>query len=372
MRYFIISGEASGDLHGSGLVRALYVADPSAKVHAWGGDMMQAAGAMILKHYRDLAFMGFIEVVKNLPTILRNFKRAKEDILKFRPDVLILIDYPGFNLRMARWASEHGLRVHYYISPQLWAWKEGRVESIRKFVEHMYVILPFEQSFYKRHNIDVTYVGHPLLEAIEHFRESSPRNIDSNKYIALLAGSRIQEIKHSLPVMLALTERFPGYQFCIAAAPHVPESLYKRLMDKYDVHNVSLRQGETYDVLNKAHAALTTSGTATLETALFGVPQVVCYKGNALSFQIARRLVKVPYISLVNLIAGKPVVEELIQENFNATRLSKALERILNPAIRQEMIEDYHTLVSQLEQGGASQIVARQILQSLNTAHETI
>ncbi|MDX1477910.1 MAG: lipid-A-disaccharide synthase [Saprospiraceae bacterium] len=366
MRYFIIAGEASGDLHGAGLVKALRQIDPEADIRAWGGERMEGAGAKILKHYRALAFMGFIEVVRNLPAILRNFRQVKREITAFKPHTLILIDYPGFNLRMARWAATQGLRVDYYISPQLWAWKESRVEIVRKYVDAMYVILPFERPFYQRHGIEVTYVGHPLLEAIDAFQaKAGPAR--RNDSIALLPGSRKQEIRHALPVMLDTAERFPRYHFVIAGAPHVNPDIYGKLLASRQLPNTELRIGDTYAILHAAHAAVTTSGTATLETALFGVPQVVCYKGNALSFQIARRLVKVPFISLVNLVAGVPVVDELIQEHFTAERVTQSLDRILDGPVREEVLRQYATLRGRLDEGGASQRVAGAIVKALTS-----
>jgi len=365
VRYFIIAGEASGDLHGSGLVKALYTLDHDAEIHAWGGDNMADAGAQIVKHYRDLAFMGFVEVARNIMTIMRNFKVAKNSIEDFKADVLILIDYPGFNLRMAAWAHKKGIPVHYYISPQLWAWKEGRVEKVRKYVDEMYVILPFEKKFYKLHNIDVHYVGHPLLESIDRYLKEHPEDQIKQDTIAILAGSRQQEIRHMLPVMLEVAARFPRFNFCIAAAPHVPKALYTSMLDQSSADNVTIKEGDTYGVLQRSIATLTTSGTATLETALFGVPQVVCYKGNQLSFAIARRLVRVPFISLVNLIAGKPVVEELIQENMNPTKLSTSLQNILTGQLRSDMLDDYGTLREKLDKGGASQQVAQMVYNSI-------
>ena len=365
MRYFIISGEASGDLHGSGLVTALRKSDREAEIQAWGGDMMAKAGADIVKHYQELAFMGFVEVARNILTIMRNFKLAKKNILAFNADVLILIDYPGFNLRMAAWAHENGIPVHYYISPQLWAWKEGRVEKVRKYVDKMYVILPFEEKFYKQHGIDVQYVGHPLLEAIDRYLKEHPSENLEKDTIAILAGSRRQEIRHMLPVMLEVAARFPKYKFSIAAAPHVPKELYTSMLDLSSAENVEIIEGATYSVLQRSIATLTTSGTATLETALFGVPQVVCYKGNPLSFAIARRLVRVPFISLVNLIAGKPVVEELIQENMNPNKLSTSLQNILSGKLREHMLGDYSALYKKLDMGGASQEVALGIYNSI-------
>ena len=366
MKYFIISGEASGDLHGAGLVRAIHETDSDATIEAWGGDKMESAGATILKHYKELAFMGFVEVVKNLGTILSNLRLAKRQILDFQPDALILVDYPGFNLRIAKWASDKGIKVYYYISPQLWAWKEGRIKTIREHVRNMYVILPFEKVWYSERGVEVSYVGHPLVEAINRFRNSENREPNADEYVALLPGSRLQEIRKMLPVMLEVAEMRPREQFRVAAAPHIDQSVYEQILAKAEVSNVKVDARTSYEILSGASDALTTSGTATLETALFGIPQVVCYKGNALSFEIAKRLVKVPFISLVNLIAGKPVVEELIQENFNAQHLNHSLDQIRDPEIRAYIIDEYNKLESRLDLGGASLKVASDIYQSLD------
>lgn len=367
MRYFIIAGEASGDLHGSGLVRELRNVDPNASIQAWGGERMAAEGAQILKDYRDLAFMGFVEVAMNINTILRNFKLVKNQITAFKPNALILIDYPGFNLRMAKWAHEQGIPVHYYISPQAWAWKEGRVEKVREFVDRMYVILPFEKDFYARHEIDVEYVGHPLLEAIDNFKARSGESDEERSGIAILAGSRKQEISHLLPVMLEVAEAFPDEHFTIAAAPNQTDAFYQSFLQKRRAGNIEIVHGDTYGVLSRSRAALTTSGTATLETALFDVPQVVCYKGSRLSFEIARRLVKVPFISLVNLIAGKPVVEELIQGNVTESKMSRALEMILQGKVRKQILEDYQVLRHLLDEGGASNKVATAVFNAISS-----
>lgn len=373
MRYFIIAGEASGDLHGAGLIRALREQDPLAEFVAWGGEHMEEAGALILKHYRTLAFMGFVEVAMNLPAILRNFRSVKEQIRRAKPNALILIDYPGFNLRMARWAHHQEIPVHYYISPQLWAWKEGRVELVRRYVDKMYVILPFEQNFYGKHGIEVEYVGHPLLEVIGQYRRKHPAGERETRNIALIAGSRKQEVRHMLPVMLGAAAGFPDYSFQIAAAPHVPHDLYTRIVEYSGIKNVSIVQGQTYNIMQRAYAALTTSGTATLEMALFETPQVVCYKGNPLSFQIARRLVKVPYISLVNLIAGHKVVEELIQDKCNSSSLTASLERILDDEIRARIMTAYQSLQAILDAGGASTRTAQSIIASLqNTRNASV
>ncbi|KYP13513.1 lipid-A-disaccharide synthase, partial [Flavihumibacter sp. CACIAM 22H1] len=285
MKYYIIAGEASGDLHGSNLIRELKKRDPAADIRCWGGDLMKAAGANLVKHYADLAFMGFVEVVANLRTILRNLDFCKQDIRRFQPDLLIFIDYPGFNLRVASWAKREGFKTVYYISPQVWAWKENRVKTIKESIDKMLVILPFELDFYKKWNYPVTYVGHPLAEVISRFKEqhaSIPRNA---RLIALLPGSRKQEILKKLPVMLETSRFFPTYNFVVAKAPGVSDEFYAPLLAAYP--NVSTTTNATYEVLMQAEAALVTSGTATLETALFGVPEVVCYKGNKISYLIA-------------------------------------------------------------------------------------
>lgn len=365
MRYFIIAGEASGDLHGSGLVRQLISVDTKAEIQCWGGDKMAEAGATVLKHYKELAFMGFVEVVMNLPTILRNFKIVKTQIETFAPDVIVLVDYPGFNLRLAKWAHEAGYKVHYYISPQAWAWKEKRVEDVRRYVDEMYVILPFEKGFYERHGIDVHYVGHPLLEAIARYREGRDSVSRDEREVAILAGSRKQEIRKMLPVMAAVSERFPKLRFTIAAAPSIDSEFYHQLLPDIGKSNIGIVHDDTYGLLDRAHAALTTSGTATLETALFNVPQVVCYRGSRLSFEIARRLIRVPFISLVNLIAAKPVVEELIQDNMNVDKLTQALDAILSGEMRQAILEDYRALETHLDEGGASRKVAKSIYKAV-------
>ncbi|MES1219176.1 MAG: lipid-A-disaccharide synthase, partial [Bacteroidota bacterium] len=288
MKYYIIAGEASGDLHGSNLIREIKKLDSAVSIRCWGGDLMQQAGGELAKHYRDLAFMGFVEVVSNLRTIFRNLKFCKEDILAYKPDALILIDYPGFNLRIAKWAKQQGLKVIYYISPQVWAWKENRVKMMKQCIDKMLVILPFEKEYYKnKWNWEVEYVGHPLVEVIES-RKSAVRSRESeSKTIALLPGSRKQEIAVKLPLMLEAVKSFPDYEFVIAQAPALDESFYKTFTDPYP--NVSSVKNKTYDLLLESKAALVTSGTATLETALFGVPEVVCYKGSSISYQIAKR-----------------------------------------------------------------------------------
>lgn len=343
MRYYIISGEASGDLHGSNLISALQGLDPQMTVRAWGGDLMEQQGASIVKHYKDLAFMGFVEVLKNLSTILKNIKFCKQDILTFQPDVLILIDYPGFNLRIAKWARQHNIKVVYYISPQIWAWNEGRIREIKQHVDKMLVILPFEKEFYKKHHYPVTYVGHPLLEVVtQSLNRSTTHDYGEKPVIALLPGSRTQEIQTSLPLMLEMTDRFPQYRFVIAQAPGQPESTYRPFLRNKDV---LLVKGQTYDLLKQAKAALVTSGTATLETALFGVPQVVCYKGNIVSYWLAKKLIRVKYISLVNLILDKPTLKELIQQDFNPATLTAELDAILHNADYIDKLQTDYTLL---------------------------
>jgi lipid-A-disaccharide synthase len=346
MRYYIISGEASGDLHGSNLVRALNNIDLNADIRAWGGELMQAEGAYIVKHYKDLAFMGFVEVLMNINTIINNLNFCKEDIVAYQPDVIILIDYPGFNLRIAKWAKAQGIKVVYYISPQIWAWKEGRVKQIKQYVDKMLVILPFEKAFYKKHDYNVDYVGHPLLEVVErNLKVGNDNNISNKPIIALLPGSRTQEIKVSLPIMLSIVEQYPDYDFVIAQAPSQPENAYLPFIQ---FQNVKLIKGKTYDILKNANAALVTSGTATLETALFGVPQVVCYKGNKISYWLAKKLIKVKYISLVNLILDKPAVKELIQAEFNMQLLKEELDSLLYDADRIDKMQSDYTKLWEL------------------------
>jgi lipid-A-disaccharide synthase len=360
MKYYIISGEASGDLHGSNLIKELRKLDGEASIRCWGGDLMEKAGATVVKHYRDLAFMGFAEVIQNLGTIFKNIRFCKQDISTFQPDVLILIDYPGFNLRIAAWAKQQGIKILYYISPQIWAWKENRIHGIKKNVDKMLVILPFEKEFYAKWNFNVEYVGHPLVEVIDAFKRTTisensvtdqlVRNEDS-PIIALLPGSRKQEILKKLPVMLQVAKRFPHYQFVVAKAPGLSEDFYDNLM--VDQKNVSAVLNQTYELLSKSRAALVTSGTATLETALFGVPEVVCYKGNNISYQIAKRLIKIKYICLVNLIMDKEVVKELIQQEMNEENLVNELGLLLTNKNKQQKIqEDYDRLRALLKLGG--------------------
>jgi len=367
MKYYIISGEASGDLHGSNLIKQLRLMDNSAVIRCWGGDLMESAGATLVKHYRDLAFMGFIEVVKNLPAILKNISFCKEDITSFVPDIIVLIDYPGFNLRIAEWGKKQGYKIVYYISPQVWAWKENRVKKMKMCIDKMLVILPFEKDYFQdKWQWEVEYVGHPLVEVIENYIHTHPIDLikDGNKrlIVALLPGSRKQEIEKKLPVMLAVSNSLPDYQFIVAKAPGLEDSFYEPFLLPYS--NVSVVNNDTYGLLIQSKAALVTSGTATLETALFGVPEVVCYKGSNISYQIGKRLIKIKFISLVNLIMDRLVVKELIQNEMTTDNLIIELSNLLNNAEQQlKLQKDYIALKSLLSQGGnASQKAANSIV----------
>jgi lipid-A-disaccharide synthase len=366
-KIYIIAGEASGDLHGSNLIKQLKLIDSTIDIRCWGGDKMQAAGATLVKHYKDLAFMGFIEVVKNLPTILKNIKFCKQDILAFKPDAVVLVDYPGFNLRIAKWAKQQGIKVIYYISPQVWAWKENRVKMMKQCIDKMICILPFEAAYYKnKWNWNVEYVGHPLVEVVEQFAiDNKQLAISNEQIIALLPGSRKQEILTKLPIMLSVVPHFPNYQFVIAKAPGLDEDFYNDLIQSYP--NVSWVVNETYALLSKAKAALVTSGTATLETALFKVPEIICYKGSTISYQIAKRLINIKFIGLVNLIMNKEVVKELIQHELNTKNLIHELNLLLNDTQKQQQIaSDYAALKDLLQQGGnASTKAANSIYQYL-------
>lgn len=365
MKYYIIAGEASGDLHGSNLMKALLKEDVNASFRFWGGDLMSSTSGTLVKHYRDLAFMGFAEVIMNLRTIFSNLSFCKKDIEAFNPDVIIFIDYPGFNLRIAKWAKQNGYKTHYYISPQIWAWKENRIKAIKHDVDEMYVILPFEKDFYeKKHNYPVHFVGHPTIDAIanrpqvDEYAFRAEYELNEKPIIAILPGSRKQEIKKMLSVMLSVVKDYPKYQFVIAGAPSQDYSFYLQFIKNT---NVSFISNKTYDLLSVATAALVTSGTATLETALFKVPQVVCYKGNWISYQIGKRVINLEYISLVNLIMDKKVVTELIQSNFNKATLKQELDYILDPYQRALLYLDYYELEKKLGGKGASQKTAKLI-----------
>jgi lipid-A-disaccharide synthase len=364
MKYYLIAGEASGDLHGSNLIRALRNEDSAADIRCWGGDLMEQAGGKLVKHYRELAFMGFVEVIRNLGTILKNLTFCKEDIERHRPDVLVLIDYPGFNLRIARWAHQRGYKVVYYISPQVWAWKESRVKAIKRDVDKMLVILPFEKPFYERWHYQVEYVGHPLVEVVSRYQAPAPL-FPGEAVVALLPGSRRQEITAKLPVMLAAASRFPQYRFVVAGAPSIEPSFYQLMLQ--DFPNASIVYNQTYALLSEAKAALVTSGTATLETALFGVPEVVCYRGSRISYVIAKRLIRIKFISLVNLIMDREVVKELIQDELTADNLQHALDALLHSdAVREKLKADYAALRQLLyPAGNASVNAARSIFRFL-------
>ena len=368
MKYYIIAGEASGDLHGSNLIKALYKQDENADIRCWGGDLMQNAGATLVKHYKELAFMGFVEVLKNIPTIFKNISFCKKDIESFNPDVLVFIDYSGFNLRIAKWAKQKDFRTNYYISPQVWASRSSRVEKIKRDVDMMNVILPFEKEFYAKYKYDVNFVGHPLIDAIadrkqvDEARFRKEHNLGGKQIIALLPGSRQQEIIKMLSVMLSVVDSFKEYQFVIAGAPSQEYSFYKQFI-KTD--NVCFITNRTYDLLSISFAALVTSGTATLETALFKVPQVVCYKGSAISYQIAKRIITLKFISLVNLIMDKEVVTELIQDDFTKEKLTTELTKILDDSHREELFHAYYELEQILGGKGASKESARLIIEGV-------
>ncbi len=369
MKYYIIAGEASGDLHGSNLMKALYKEDPAAEIRFWGGDLMQNAGGTLVKHYRELAFMGFAEVLLNIKTIFSNIKFCKADIDQFHPDVVIFIDYPGFNMRIAKWAKTNGYKTHYYISPQIWAWKENRIKDIKRDFDKLYVILPFEKDFYEnKHHFAVEFVGHPLIDTI-HNRTSTDaasfrkeNNLDEKPIIAILPGSRKQEIAKMLTLMLSVVDDFPDYQFVIAGAPSQEFSFYETFLKGKNIKFIS---NETYNLLSHSHAALVTSGTATLETALFKVPEVVCYKGSWASYQIAKRIITLKYISLVNLIMDEEVVTELIQDDCNPTKIKNELSKILESNHRKVLLEKYDVLEQKLGGIGASEKTARLIVSNI-------
>ncbi|HUH46215.1 MAG TPA: lipid-A-disaccharide synthase [Arenibacter sp.] len=374
MKYYIIAGEASGDLHGSNLIKAIRIKDPDADIRCWGGDLMKAAGGTLVKHYKEMAFMGFLEVISNLKQIFRNMAFCKEDILQFKPDILIFIDYSGFNLRIASWAKAHLIRTHYYISPQIWASREGRIRNIKRDIDAMHVILPFEKEFYEvKHRFPVNFVGHPLIDAIGEINRAGPtpfreqNRLDPEKpIIALLPGSRKQEVQKMLALMLAATASFPDYQFVIAGAPSLDLEFYRPFLRS---SAVSLVSDQTYDLLSLSHAALVTSGTATLETALFKVPQVVCYRANWISYQIAKRIITLKYISLVNLIMDREVVKELIQGELNVKNLQKELSKILEGTERKKQLEAYNELEKKLGGMGASEKAATFIVADARSGH---
>ncbi|HVW16484.1 MAG TPA: lipid-A-disaccharide synthase [Mucilaginibacter sp.] len=364
MKYYLVAGEASGDLHGANLMKALKEKDAKVEFRFFGGDKMLAEGGELVKHYADMSFMGFIEVIANLRTISRNLKFCKEDIVAWKPDVLILIDFPGFNLRIAEAAKKSGIMVCYYISPKVWAWNQKRVLKIKRNVDHLFCILPFEVDFYKKWGMNVDYVGNPLLDAIAAFKADPgfrhKHNLGEGKIIALLPGSRRQEIMRILPDMVQAAGSFPEYRFVIAGAPNFDEAYYRQFLDRSGIDIVF---NGTYDLLNNAHAAVVTSGTATLETALFSIPQVVVYKSSLISITIARMVIKIKFISLVNLIMDKLVVKELIQKDCNTLAISEELEFIVNnDKYRAKMLDNYRALHDKMGQPGASIRTAELIL----------
>ena len=372
MKFYIIAGEASGDLHASNLVAEIKKKDKKAEFRGFGGDLMKAQGVELVKHYRTMAYMGFVEVAVNLRKVLGNIAQCKKDILEYQPDAVVLVDYPGFNLRIADFANKKGFKVFYYISPQVWAWKRRRVQKIKKSVDKMLVILPFEEEFYKRYGVDVTFVGNPLLDELAKVGTGN-RSIflrrnslgERREIIAMLPGSRRQEVKRTLPVMLKAASHFPDYQFVIAGVSSLDKSLYKDIMGNSDVFFV---ENQTYDLLLNSSAALVTSGTATLETALLSVPEVVCYKATNFSYRLAKWMIKVKFISLVNLIMDRDVVKELIQGDLNEDNLVKELDQLLHNGKRQRrLLEDYEELKDKLGNVGASEKAAEVIVESLKT-----
>jgi lipid-A-disaccharide synthase len=371
MRYFIIAGEQSGDLHGSNLIRGITEADINSEIFCWGGDLMEAAGAKLLVHYRSTAFMGFISVLKNLGAIKKNLSLCRQQILELKPDVVIFIDYPGFNLRIAEFAKSSGFRTFYYISPKFWAWNEGRVKKVKKYIDRMFIIFPFEVDFYKKHGISVQYHGNPLVDETEKRLTNFPKDIeifrsfgiDEQPVIALLAGSRRHEIEMVLPQMIKMVKHFPEYKFVLACVKNIPEEFYKQIIGNEDV---TLVKDKTYEVLHVAQAALVTSGTATLEAALMGTPQVVCYKAGFIEILIAWAVIRVKYISLVNLIMNSEIVQELVQYDLNKTNLLSELKSILPGGDKRErIISDYRALMSKLGPSGASGRIAREMVGEL-------
>ncbi len=375
MKYYLIAGEASGDLHGSKLIEALKIEDPDAQFRAWGGDLMQAAGAILAKHIRDLAIMGIGQVLRRLPEILRNFSFCRRDIAAFAPDVIILIDYSGFNLRIAPWAKKQGYKIFYYISPQIWATREGRIKKIKHCIDKMFCILPFEQDFYHKHGYEVEFIGHPLLDTVQNTLDSHSTTItfqraieDDRDIVALLPGSRRQEVKAMLALMLSTVQHFPEKRFIVAAAPSLSLDFYQNILSRHlQGQKVEIVQGQTYALLSQSKAALVTSGTATLEAALFGVPQVVCYKTGPIFYWIVKQIIKIPFISLVNIILGRTAVKELIQGRLNPENLKKELQALLyEEATRKKITADYAELRQRLGQRGAARRAAQTMIEILN------
>lgn len=367
MKYYIIAGEASGDLHGSNLIKELKKLDNSSHFRCWGGDLISQECDDLVRHYKDYSHMGFFEVFINLKKILSNLSFCKKDIKKYNPDVIIYVDFPGFNLRIAKWAKNNKFKNHFYISPQIWAWKQNRIKTIRKVIDQMYVILPFEKKFYSSINFNVHYVGHPLLDVIK-TNKNEALDLGQEKIIALLPGSRDQEIKKILPEMINIIKNFKNYSFYICAAPSQKKSTYLKYIKDNNIEKVKIVENQTYEILSKSSAALVTSGTATLETALFKIPQVVCYKSSWISIMIGRFLLRnLKYISLVNLILNKEVVKELIQENLNEKNLTSELKNILEGENRNNMLKSYNELINKLGNKGASEKTALKIFNYLES-----
>ena len=372
MKYYIVAGEASGDLHASNLIKELKLLDRNATFRCWGGDLMQQQGATIVKHYKDLAFMGFVEVLANLKTILSNLKFCKKDILDYYPDVLILVDYPGFNLRIAEFAKKNGIKVFYYISPTVWAWHESRVKTIKKYVDKMFVILPFEQEFYQKHNYKVDFGGHPLTDVINDWSMEKgnignwrkENGLNDKPIIGILPGSRKQEISRMLPIMLKAASSFKDHQLIIAGASSISLDYY---LEYLSGKHVKILFNQTYQILKQADAAIVKSGTSTLEAALLETPEVVCYKTSAISYSIAKKLTSVKYISLVNLIMDKEVVKELIQDEMTVENIKKELKELLsNQKRRSILLDDYKQLKTKLGESGASKKIAGMMWGYLN------
>lgn len=377
MKYYIIAGEASGDMHGANLMKALKESDSAAEFRFWGGDQMIKQGGTLVRHIRDTAFMGAVEVLKNLRQINKNMRLCKRDLEEYRPDVILLIDYGGFNLRIAKYAKTIGLRTYFYISPKFWAWRESRVEKVKKSVDKMFLIFPFEQEFYKKHNYKADFVGNPLLDNIDARRSEitelakfqNEEILDERPIIALLPGSRKQEIEAILPYQLSVAKHFPQYQFVIAAAPVFPQSFYQKFI--HDT-NIKLVYDRTYEVMHHAEAALVTSGTATLETAVFNTPQVVCMRVNWLTYELVRRIIKVEFLSLVNLILKREVIRELIQGELNEDNLVAELKAIIEGGSkRKKILEDYQEMRLALGGSGASKKAADKIVEYLKEDMKT-
>ena len=373
MKYYFLTGEPSGDLHASNCMKEIMLLDDKADFAFTGGDLMETlTGKKAAIHIKQMAFMGFIRVLQNIFTIKKNFKTVKQDILNYKPDLLVLVDYPGFNLRMAKWANENGIKVDYYISPTVWAWKEGRVEIIKKYTNKLFVILPFEEAFYKKHNHKVYFVGHPLIDAIEQKKPTLKSKVDFIKensltekpIIAILPGSREQEIEYMLDIMMEVTKNFSDYQFVVAGTTNLLVSFYESLKR----YNIKVVFNQTYELMSYAEAGIIKSGTSTLESALFKLPQVVCYKSGALSIKIAKLLVDVKYISLPNLIMDKPVVKELIQNDLSVKGISEELHKLLfDKPYRTQIINDYTELITQLGGIGASKRLAIELVKDAET-----